>query len=284
MTQEAIDPRQPPLTRDVAARGARIRFSEAGDGPPLVLIHDYLASRMAWEEVVPRLATRFHVIAPDLPGFGDSEKPPPGRYRYDFGGFAESIVDLLAAIGLGRVSLCGHAMGGAVALMLAATYPHVVDKLVLVNPLVYPPRPDAVSRIASVPLLGPLVFKQLYGRALFRSRFHGSTERHVDRLFEIFDVPAAREAAYATMLSMLDTRPLTASVPRVTAPTLVAWGRSYRAYPVEQGRRLARELGRARFEVFDCGTSPAEECPEAFATSVMAFLTGHGGNGAGRGG
>jgi pimeloyl-ACP methyl ester carboxylesterase len=283
MTQEAIHPRQP-LTRDVAARGARIRFSEAGGGPPLVLIHDYLASRMAWEEVVPQLATRFHVIAPDLPGFGDSEKPPPGRYRYDFGGFAESIVDLLAAIGLGRVSLCGHAMGGAVALMLAAMYPHVVDKLVLVNPLVYPPRPDAVSRIASVPLLGPLVFKQLYGRALFRRRFHGSTERHVDRLFEIFDVPAAREAAYATMLSMLDTRPLTASVPRVTAPTLVAWGRSYRAYPVEQGRRLARELGRARFEVFDCGASPAEECPEAFATSVMAFLTGNVGNGAGRGG
>ena len=68
------------------------------------------------------------------------------------------------------------------------------------------------------------------------------------------------------MRAMLDTRPLTASVPRVTAPTLVAWGRANRASPVEQGRRLARELGGARFEVFDCGRSPAEECPEAFAT------------------
>jgi pimeloyl-ACP methyl ester carboxylesterase len=278
MTPVTSDPRQP-VTRDVAARGARIRFSEAGEGPPLVLVHDYLASRMAWDEVVPRLATSFRVIAPDLPGFGESEKPPPGRYRYDFGGFAESIVDLLAAIGLGRISLCGHAMGGAVALTVAATYPHLVDKLVLVNPLVYPPRPDPISRVASVPVLGPLVFKQLYGRALFRSRFHGSAARNVDRLFEIFDVPAAREAAYATMLSMLDTRPLTASVPRVTAPTLVAWGRSYRAYPVEQGRRLARELGGARFEVFDCGASPAEECPEAFAASVEAFLTGGKGGG-----
>src|ERR1700722_12813161 len=127
MTTEARDPVQQ-VTRDVAARGARMRFSEAGHGPPLVLIHDYLASRMAWEEVLPRLATRFRVIAPDLPGFGDSEKPPPGRYRYDFGGFAESIVDLLAAIGLGRVSVCGHALGGAIALTLAANYPHVVDK------------------------------------------------------------------------------------------------------------------------------------------------------------
>jgi pimeloyl-ACP methyl ester carboxylesterase len=280
MTPERRDPRKP-MTRDVAARGARIRFVEAGSGPPLVLVHDYLASHVAWEEVLPRLAESFHVIVPDLPGFGESEKPPPSRYRYDFDGFSESLVDLVAALGLGRVSLCGHAMGGAVTLTLAASYPHVVQRLVLVNPLVYPPpRPDALTRIAALPILGPLVFKQLYGRTLFRSRFLGDTRtlpagaasRRVDRLFELFDAPAAREAAFATMCSMLDTRPLTASVPRVTAPTLVAWGRGNRASPVEHGRRLARELGGARFEVFDCGPSPPEECPDAFASAVTAFL------------
>jgi pimeloyl-ACP methyl ester carboxylesterase len=263
------------MTRDVAARGARIRFIEAGRGPPLLLVHDYLASRVAWEDVLPRLAERFHVIAPDLPGFGESEKPPPGRYRYDFDAFSESLVDLLAALGLGRVSLCGHAMGGAVALTIAASHAHVVDRLVLVNPLVYPPRPDPLSRIAGVPILGPLVFKQMYGRALFRSRFAANgASRRTERHFEMFDVPAAREAAYATMCSMLDTRPLTASVPRVTAPTLVAWGRANRTSPVEQGRRLARELGGARFEVFDCGPSPAEEVPAAFAAAVTSFLAG----------
>lgn len=271
MTLAHPDPRQPTV-RDVAARGARIRFVEAGSGPPLVLVHDYLASRVAWDDVLPRLATAFRVIVPDLPGFGESEKPPPGRYRYDFDAFSESLVDMLAAIGLGRVSLCGHAMGGAVALTIAASHAHLVDRLVLVNPLVYPPRPDALSRIAGVPFLGPLVFKQLYGRALFRTRFSSSAAARREQLFEIFDVPAAREAAYATMCAMLDTRPLTASIPRVTAPTLVAWGRSNRAAPVEQGRRLARELRGARFEVFDCGPSPAEEVPEAFASAVSAFL------------
>ncbi len=263
-----------PVTHDVAARGARIRFVEAGSGPPLVLVHDYLASRVTWDDVLPRLAANFRVIVPDLPGFGESEKPPPSRYRYGFDGFSESLVDLLAALGLGRVSICGHAMGGAVALTLAAGHAHVVDRLVLVNPLVYPPRPDALSRIVGIPVLGPLVFKQLYGRSLFRSRFatSGTSSPRVDHLFEMFDAPAAREAAYATMCSMLDTRPLTASVPRVTAPTLVAWGRSNRTSPVDQGRRLARELGGARFEVFDCGMSPPEECPAAFANAVTAFL------------
>ena len=77
---------------------------------------------------------------------------------------------------------------------------------------------------------------------------------------------------------MLDTRPLTASVPRVSCrPRLVVWGRANRDAPVEQGRRLARELGGARFEVFDCGRSPAEERPEGFANSVTSFLSSGGG-------
>jgi pimeloyl-ACP methyl ester carboxylesterase len=275
----------PPITRDVAVRGARVRFVDVGAGPPLLLVHDYLSSRVAWDDALPSLSPRFRLIAPDLPGFGESEKPPPSRYRYDFDAFSESLVDLIAAVGLGRVSVCGHAMGGAIALTLAAMHADIVDKLVLVNPLVYPPTPDAISRIAAIPLLGPIVFKQLYGRALFRSRFlgedgpraNGASTRRVDRLFELFDVPAAREAAYATMRAMLDTRPLTASVPRVTAPTLVVWGRASRRSPVEHGRRLARELGGARYEVFDCGPSPAEEVPQAFASAVTTFLTDRGG-------
>src|ERR1700693_2295216 len=165
------------------------------------------------------LAGLARTMTPGRRGFpvcGEGETPSPSRYRYDFDGFSESLVDLVAALGLGRVSICGHAMGGAIALTLAASYAHVVQKLVLVNPLVYPPqRPDALSRIAGVPVLGPLVFKQLYGRALFRRRFLGGARSsatdaasgRVDRLFELFDAPAAREAAYATMCAMLDTRP-----------------------------------------------------------------------------
>src|ERR1700723_2693272 len=97
MPPERQDPRLP-STRDVAARGARIRFVEAGDGPPLVLVHDYLASRVAWDDVLGGLSARFRVIAPDLPGFGESEKPPPSRYRYDFESFCESLADLIAAV------------------------------------------------------------------------------------------------------------------------------------------------------------------------------------------
>lgn len=271
-----------PTVRDVAARGARVRFVEAGAGRPLLLVHDYLSSHLAWEEALPRLAQHFRVIAPDLPGFGESEKPPPARYGYGLEAFAESLADLAAAVGAGRLSVCGHAMGGAVALTLAANHPHLVDKLVLASPLVYPARPDPLARLAATPIVGPIVFKQLYGRAAFRRHFHGhalgggfaASDARIDYLFDLFNVPAAREAAYATMLSLEDTRPLTASLSRVTAPTLIVWGRGDRVSPVDQGRRLARELRGARFDVLDCGHSPAEECPEAFADLATRFLTG----------
>jgi len=277
-----------PVTRDVSARGARMRFVEAGSGPPLLLVHGYLASRLTWDDVLPVLARDFRLIVPDLPGFGESEKPPPARYPYTFDAFAESLVDLVAALGLSRVSLCGHSMGGAIALTLAANHPDVVDKLILVGPTVYPSGPDAVSRLAMVPVVGAVLFKQLYGRALFRSYFrqrvYGAAAtipwQRVDQLYELFNAPAAREAAYATMLSMLDTRPLVAKIPRVTAPTLVGWGRADRSYPVAHGRRLARELRSARFEVFECGHSPAEECPDAFADIARSFLRDPDGKGA----
>jgi 2-hydroxy-6-oxonona-2,4-dienedioate hydrolase len=112
---------------------------------------------------------------------------------------------------------------------------------------------------------------------MFRSHFKDKIDprtARVEYLFDLFNAPAAREAAYATMVSMQDTRPLLASIPRVTAPTLVAWGREDRSQTLEQGRRLARELRGARFEVFECGHSPQEECPEAFVETVSLFLVG----------
>jgi pimeloyl-ACP methyl ester carboxylesterase len=268
------------VTRDVGARGARVRFYEGGVGAPLLLVHGYLWSGTVWEDVFPRLARHFRVIVPDLPGFGESEKPPPARYPYGCEAFAESLVDLVAALDVGRVSVCGHAMGGAVALMLAAHHPDLVEKLIVVDPIVYGSRRGAAASLAALPILGPILFKQMYGRAMFlryfRENVYGTEESvpslRLERMFATFNAPAAREAAYATMLATLDTRPLVASLPRVTAPTLVAWGRSDRSVPVEHGRRLARELRRARFEVFDCGHSPAEELPEAFSDVTTAFL------------
>ena len=277
-------PRRSIFTRDVAARGARVRFVETGDGPPLLLVHGYLGSHSVWDDAVDGLSAHFRTLAPDLPGFGDSEKPPAARYPYNVDAFAESLADLVAALDLGRVAVCGHDLGGAVALMMAARHPAMVERLVLVDPIVYPHKPDLYARLAATPLLGPLAFKQLSGRGIFGRYFQRRSyatpnavpPARIDMLFDAFNAPAAREAAYATLQSLADTRTLVALLPRVHAPSLVVWGRNDRLLPASHGRRLSRELPNARLEILDAGHSPHEEQPAIFAKIAREFLaSGH---------
>ena len=271
------------LARDVSARGARIRFvessSSSGSGTPLVLLHDGLASHETFLPTIDLLADSFRVIAPDLPGFGASEKPDPQRYAYGWDGFADSIADLIGGLGLGRVHVCGHAMGGGIALALAARHPALVHKLVLVDALVYPVDEHMLDRAGRIPVVGALLWRQAMGHALFRAYVEGSVYAgctnvpagRVDAFFAAFNAPAARQAAHATIVAKADTRPLVARLPRVTAETLVVWGRDDRIAPVEHGRRLSRAL-KARFEVLECGRCPPDEEPAAFAAVVASFL------------
>ena len=252
------------VPKDVSARGARIRFVEAGAGAPLVLVHDFGATREVWTAAVMRLAQRFRVVAPDLPGFGGSEKPDPQRYAYGWDAFSDSLFDLIAGLGLGRVHVCGHGMGGGIALSLAARHPALVHKLVLASALIYPPMEHPLGRAGRVPLAGGLLWRQLMGQALFRAYVQSTVYSGATRI-------PGRQAAHATLVSIADTRPLVARLPRVTADTLVIWGRDDALAPVEHGRRLAREL-RGRFEVLECGRCSPDEVPDAFAAAVTSFL------------
>jgi len=267
------------VPKDVSARGARIRFVEAGAGAPLVLVHDFATTRDLWKTAIMRLSQNFHVVAPDLPGFGASEKPDPHRYAYGWDAFSDSMFDLIAALGLGRVHVCGHGMGGGVALSLAARHPALVHKLVLTSAIIYPPHEHILESAGRVPLVGALLWRQVMGLALFRTymqhaAYSGAARipsGRIEELYEAFNAPAGRQAAHATLLAKADTRPLVARLPRVTADALVVWGRDDEIASVEHGRRLAREL-RGRFEVLECGRCPPDEVPDAFATAVTSFL------------
>jgi pimeloyl-ACP methyl ester carboxylesterase len=272
------------VLRDVTARGVRTRVLEAGDpsGPAIVLIHGLFTSHLAFDDVIDELARRFHVIAPDLPGFGESEKPTPTRYAYGIETFAEAVADLIAAFGVGRAAILGHGMGGAVALTLAAVHAELVQRLVLVDSLSYPAPASFRSRLPLLPVVGGLLFKQLWGRALFRATFRDEVfgpgaalpVARIDRHYDLFNTPSARESAHAVMKAMLDTRAVLARVSRVTAPTLIIWGRDDRRYPVAAAQRLAREIRGAKLEIMETGHAPHEERPRDLARLVIQFLEG----------
>jgi pimeloyl-ACP methyl ester carboxylesterase len=272
-----------PSSRDVTVRGVRMRVAEAGEPgrPALVLVHGYLVSHAEFDDVIDGFSRHFHVLAPDLVGFGESEKPSASRFAYGIDAFAETLADVIAAFDVGRAAVLGHALGGAVALTLAARHAELVSRLVLVDALVYPTVESLRRRLPLSPVVGPIFFKQLFGRGMFRARFRDDVFGdfplpldRIDRYYDTFNVPSARESAYAVLRAAADTSPIVARIGRVTCPTLVVWGREDRLFPVANAQRLAREIRHARLQVMETGHSPHEEQPDAFVRIVSEFLEG----------
>lgn len=112
------------------ANGIRQHVVEAGDGPPVVLLHGFPETSFAWRHQIPELAKDFRVIAPDLRGYGETDKPAAG---YDKRNMAKDIHDLLEALKVSKIALVGHDRGARVATRFAKDYPDLVDRLVVMD-------------------------------------------------------------------------------------------------------------------------------------------------------
>ncbi len=267
------------MQRDVKANGVRLRVAERGNGPSLLLLHGLFMDHTTWDGVADVLGREYRVVAPDLPGFGQSEKPPESRFPYGINAFADAVVDLYAGLELGRAILVGHALGGAVAITLAARHPELIARLVLVDALCYPPQPSLAQRVALAPVIGGFAFKQLWGRSAFKAYFKESylsrdgriPSARLDYYYECFNEPAARASALATLQATRDTRAVVAHIARLTMPTLVLWGRDDNLYPAALGQRMSREIRDAGFQLLEAGHVPHEEQPLAVAEAIERF-------------
>ena len=267
------------IQRDVKANGVRLRVTETGSGPSLLLLHGLFMDHSTWDPVGDVLASSYRVVAPDLPGFGQSEKPPESRFPYGINTFADAVLDLYAGLELGRAVLVGHALGGAIAITLAARHPELISRLVLVDALCYPARPDLAHRVALAPLIGGFAFKQLWGKSTFKAYFKESylsrdariPSARIDHYYESFNTPAARASALATLLATRDTRSVVAQIARISTPTLVLWGRDDTLYPAALGQRMSREIRDAGFQLLSAGHVPHEEQPNDVAEAIDRF-------------
>jgi pimeloyl-ACP methyl ester carboxylesterase len=271
--------------RDVTASGVRVRVAESGSGPTLLLLHGLFLDNRTWNGMRETLSTTHRVVTPDLPGFGGSEKPHPRRFSYAVESFAEVVADLYAGLELGRASLVGHCLGGAVAITLASRHPELVSDLTLVSATCEPPRLGAYGSLGVLPVVGGLVLKQLWNRQIFRAFFREqlgvSTPKHeaVDAYYDAFDEPAARTSAHETLCATPDTRQLSTRASGLRLPTLVAWGSRDRVVPASFGRQLARSIPDARLEILDAGHVPQEERPSELASVLLRFFADQRGDG-----
>ena len=261
--------------------GLRIFYHRAGRGKPLVLLHGFGLSHWSWRAVVPGLAAEHDVVAIDLPGFGESDRPRGVDFGYDAAAYLETVIGVLDELGLERASFMGHSMGGAIALVAGARRPERVERLVLVDPLIYPYRLPPEGWALLLPYLGGPLFRTLSTRGLVR-RFLARHIYHdaaqvsddaVDYVWERLNRPGGFEAAHAALRFVAEPAAVASSVRAVRAPVLVVWGEEDRLFPAAHARRLAGELPGARLHLIPrCGHAPAEEQPAALLDAVLPFL------------
>jgi pimeloyl-ACP methyl ester carboxylesterase len=268
--------------RDIVGTGVRVRVYEQGpvDAPVVLCLHSVFVDARAFAPLAELLSDEFRVICPDLPGYGDSEKPPLNRFSYGVDAFTEALVDLYGGLGLTRSIVVGHGLGGSIAMTLAARHPELVSRLVLIDPICRQIPLFLGHQALLVPFVGGFFYKQLIGRTVFRTifrdRLYGEhtkvKSQTIDAYFESFNSPAGRGSLLATLRATSDTRPILAQTVRLNVPTLIIWGRHDRFQPASFGQRLSREIRNAGFELFDAGHSPHEELPDELAPSLRRFL------------
>ncbi len=135
-------------SRTATVHGRAVNYLEAGSGPLLLLVHGMAGNAENWRAVIEPLARAHTVIAPDLPGHGESE---PGHGDYSLGSLATGLRDLLIALGHDRATLVGHSLGGGIAMQFTYQFPEMVERLVLVSSGGLGPEVSVVLRAAALP-------------------------------------------------------------------------------------------------------------------------------------
>jgi pimeloyl-ACP methyl ester carboxylesterase len=258
----------------------------AGSGPALLLIHGIGDSSRTWLGVLPELARRFTVIAPDLLGHGGSDKP---RADYAAAAYACGMRDLLGVLDVERVTVVGHSLGGGVAMQFAYQFPERCERLVLVGTGGIGRGVHSVLRWTAAPpaeWLLPLVTAppvQLMTKGLepvmrqFGGFGLGSDLHYVlERYYTLADI-TARRAFLRTLRSVVDWRgQVVTMLDRCYLtegmPTLLVWGEDDRVIPSRHAKVAHRAMPGSRLEIFrGAGHFPHQADPERFVRLVESF-------------
>ena len=283
---EAIASLEPASGRIIRAAGRDIFVVEAGEGPPLLMLHGGGpgASGMSnFSRNVSSLARRFRVIVPDMPGYGRSSK---GLDRKDpFGELARAMLGLLDALGVEKAHLLGNSLGGSCALRLALEAPERADRLVLLGP-------GGIDTSRRPPTEGLLHLLDYYsGEGPTREKFEAFLRK--DLVFDGAALPEALiDARYAASLDpeVVANPPLVrpkdlpsaqaldltldARLGGLNNPTLVLWGVEDRVNPASGGRSLQERMPNCDLYLFSrTGHWVQWERATQFNAATIAFLS-----------
>jgi pimeloyl-ACP methyl ester carboxylesterase len=287
VTASAIPPESPEqfATEQVSIHGHRLSYRRGGAGPVLLLLHGIGDSSRAWIPAMRSLQRSYTVLAPDLPGHGNSSNP---LGDYSLGSHASSMRDLLHLLNIERVTVVGQSFGGGVAMQFAYQFPSLCERLVLVDAGGLGREVNWILRLATVPAaeyVMPLLFPAFirrWGDPV--ARFFGdwgirnAKAADVWRSYRTLTDPGNRVAFVRTARAVID--PGGQSVSAVNRlylvaqmPTLIVWGGQDKIIPLVHAFQAHDSIPNSRLEVIQgAGHAPHMEDPIRFASILEDFL------------
>ncbi|MEH3118323.1 MAG: alpha/beta hydrolase [Methylorubrum populi] len=281
----------------VTANGVRLHIARAGTGRPLVLLHGWPEFWLTWEPVMDRLADRFSLIAPDLRGFGASEKPDPGpSNRAGPEVHAADVIGLLDVLGIGRAGLIGHDVGASVGQALGRAHPDRLTGLFFFDC----PYPGIGPRLARPEMLAEIWYQSFHLKPFAAAVVGASREicrayighflRHwaggnpaafdavLDAFTDNFLAPGNLQGGFnwylsqqAGRLAML--RGEAPVLPPITVPTCIRWGTQDPLFPYAWTDRLGETFSDLDLTPFEgAGHFPHRERPEEAAEAIAGFF------------
>ena len=268
----------------LVVHGYRRAFRISGSGPALLLLHGLACDSSTWLDVIPTLSKHFTVIAPDLLGHGESDKPDAD---YSLGGYANGMRDLLTVLGIDKVTVVGHSFGGGVAMQFAYQFPDRTERVVLVStgglgkevtPLIRfltVPGSSAALAAATFRPWRPLVAGGM--RALSRTPLTATRDLdEVARIYESLADPATRRAVQRVTSHVLNWRGQFVTMTDRSylarlMPVLVVWGRDDIVIPSKHADFAPTQVSDVHV-LNDAGHFPHKDHPEEFCRLVTTFV------------
>ncbi|MDQ4016763.1 MAG: alpha/beta hydrolase [Thermoproteota archaeon] len=265
--------KQSTLQKFTNVNGYMIRYLEDGppDGKILILLHGLGASAERWSRVISTLSRDYRVIAPDIIGFGYSDKPAV-EYTMDF--FIDFFRSFLDNLGISKASIIGSSLGGHIATEFAIKFNHMVEKLVLVSP--------AGMMRKSSPTLDRYIMAALYPEYqrvydAFREMVYDPNAINQEALMDFVNrmsLPNAKHAFMSTLLSIRYAPDLHGRLSNITAPTLLVWGDDDTTIPLAEYSNQYNEASTIEGLVVikNCRHIPHVEKPATFNRIVLSLL------------
>jgi 2-hydroxy-6-oxo-octa-2,4-dienoate hydrolase len=278
MTQ--LQETRPEIGGSVVAAGIRTNYLSAGDesSPALLLLHGSgpgVTAYANWRLSIPTLATKLRVVAPDLVGFGFTERPEGITYGMDT--WVDQALGVMDGLGIEKASLVGNSFGGGLALRLAARHPDRVERLVLMGSMGVPfPITDGLDRVwgyePSVENMKALLDLFAYSRVLVTDelaevRYHASVQPGFQESFSAM-FPAPRQQWVESMVTP------DSEIAALPHKTLVVHGRDDQIIPLDNALHLLSTVPDVQLHVFgNCGHWTQIEHAEDFSRLVLDFVT-----------